>query len=82
MIDQDDFDIWRSLPVTQHFHKYLIRKAEEAEGNWWRASWEQGVLAPELLADLRATAKVLRTMTELEAKDMEPDDEQERNTPD
>ncbi len=79
MIEKDEFEIWLANPVTEYLYEYLLRKADQFEQAWWAASWIRGDIRPELLADLRASASILRGITELEFEDIEEEDEQKRN---
>lgn len=71
MIDKDDFDAWRDNPVTQAVFSAHKKLAEQAKQAWVSASWNGGDLKPELLADLRATARVSEDLVMLTHDELE-----------
>lgn len=83
-INKDDFEIWRASPVAEQFFNYLLSRADDIEEAWHRTAWMGGDLRPELLADMRAMADVLRQIPTFELEDIQPeedDGEQQRDTP-
>ena len=72
MIDKEDFATWRAHPVTEAVIKVLSLLGDAARTQWLVASWVNGNIDPQLLADLRATertAKDIETLTVEELND-------------
>lgn len=69
-IEAEDFKQWLDQPVTEVVLRYLKRKSEECKTAWLAASWEKGECEPLLLADLRATEKILSDLANLEYEDI------------
>ena len=72
MIDKEDFATWRAHPVTEALMKALRLLGDDARDQWLKASWVNGNIDPQLLADLRATAAAagdIETLTVEELND-------------
>ncbi len=70
-LERDDFDLWRSSPITEMVMAALARLSEAAKQKWLDESWGKGNTDPVLLADLRARAEVVDDLTSLNFEDME-----------
>ena len=57
-ISQEEFDAWRENAVTQSLFKSLAHKSDSARQTWLDASWGNGAVDAELLADLRARSEI------------------------
>lgn len=60
----EEFARWREDRVTQWVFKAFATAAEENKTEWAKASWEQGVANPLLLAELRTRADAYRAIFE------------------
>lgn len=70
-LDAEEFEQWRSNPITQKVRKAARATAEEAKAAWISHSWENGICDPVMLADLRATARVAADFADLKFEDVE-----------
>ncbi len=78
MIEREDFDLWRDHPVTVHVFKELQKVADGAKSKWIDASWEVGESDPLLLADLRATARVVNDLITVSYEDIQDDSSEDK----
>lgn len=63
-ITAEEFARWRDDSVTQWVFSALTTMADENKELWLRASWEQGVANPVLLAELRTRSDAYRAIIE------------------
>lgn len=61
-VSAEEFARWRVDRVTQWVFKAFATVAEENKSEWVRASWEQGVANPLLLAELRTRSDSYRAI--------------------
>ena len=45
-IDREDFEVWRTGPMAEHFFKAVSLWAEDAKQAWISASWDGGRIDP------------------------------------
>jgi hypothetical protein len=84
-LEKDDFDAWRSDPVTVEVMRVVQRLADRAKEKWLEISWAGGSADPVMLADLRARAEIATDLFEMTFEDYteKTDDEKpERHSPD
>lgn len=70
-IDAEDFEAWKSHPITEAFLKACGVWAENARELWMRASWEAGVNNDTNLWRLKGQAESLREMQDVTAENIE-----------
>lgn len=73
-IEAEDFAVWRDNPVTEAVTAHLKRKAEECKERWLAESWGKGECNPLLLADLRATERILNDLANLSHEDIQDEE--------
>ena len=84
IIETEDFEQWRSHPVTEAVNRALVKLAERNKARWIELSWGSGQADPLILADLRARAEVALDLSELTVEELEEalDEEPERRESD
>lgn len=66
-IDAEDFEVWRSGPMAEHFFKAVALWAEDAKQAWISASWEGGTIDPIVHAALRERYVAFQQLCEVSA---------------
>lgn len=59
---QEQFDAWRSEPLTQWIFAAVKRAAAQEKAEWVRQSWDSGVADPAQLIELRTRANALEEL--------------------
>lgn len=67
----EEFEAWRSHPITKRVMQALEAKAAEAKASWIAASWDGGNCDERMRADLHATAETCTYIIELDFQEME-----------
>lgn len=70
-IDQEDFEAWRSHPITEALMMCCGVWAEQAKALWVSASWDGGVNKDTDLARMKGQAEVLKELQALTANRLE-----------
>jgi len=69
-IDFDEFDIWRSNPITKAYFDKIEREKEIAKQHWIDLAWNRGVLSEKEYAYHRARVDALSQMLDLDYEDI------------
>ena len=70
-IEKEDFELWRSNPVTEAVTHALVKIAEQNKQQWMEISWIGGKVDPIELATLRASAEMAKELSELTFEELE-----------
>ncbi len=74
-IASDDWDSWKSHPITQRFFASFEFHAAKAKEAWVDASWNGGRADPINLACLKGRAEVLEQLATLSKEELESYDD-------
>lgn len=70
-IDADDFETWKSHPITEALLKCCVIWAEEAKARWVNVSWDGEKIDPSFHARMRERASALQELADIKADDIE-----------
>lgn len=70
-IDPEDFEAWRSHPITEALMKCCGVWAEQAKQLWVSASWDGGVNKDTDLWRMKGQAEALKELQAVTAKQIE-----------
>ena len=78
-ITKDDFDVWRSHPITKAFYAKFVEHIYKAEDLWGSAiNGSNDANLPLLRAELRARMNLATHMLNIDHEDFEEKEDEER----
>lgn len=70
-IEQDDFDAWRAIPITEKLLEMLRAEADTARETWMLHSWQGGGTDPAVLYEMKGRASICEMIIGMTAEDLD-----------